>query len=385
MPDNLDQINVTTRRYIRSKPSLVDGVYNQDALNYFMRENLREDFAGGSKIAENFIYNPMIGGAYLKGKRFNTNQRQTEQQCQFDIKFTQVSVPLYQEDFLVLNKGALAAVNLLKSRIDQAYMSLGEFVSIAAYLPTNATYSIGGNNYSMFANPTGLAEHLNDGVNPSWDGNTYPTEGGLTRTSYNGALVSTPVNLGGGSIEYDTIDINYMNVFYGSGNYEPNLMMTTPTGFSYIKSKFQTQQRFPDKDLNLGVGFRGMAFNGATVVASRLCPGSYITGQTSQGQDPVAQTYLSETLSSNASGPGSQVTYPVGNLAPGGKPAESLWILNARKPFLNYYVSDDEMFGGGFRDFIPEGGSTTVVAQVLLAHQITLFPRYHKQIYGFTS
>lgn len=369
MPDLNDQINVTTRRYIRTNPALVDDIYNQDPLNYFMRQNLREDFTGGSTINEDFLYAPMIGGGYLKGKNFNTAQRQTEQQLRFDIKYTQVSVPLYQEDIQVLNKGELAAIKLLKARINQAYMSLGAFVSIATYL--------NGQNAGYTANMNGLAEALNDGTTFSWDNNVYPIYGSLTRATFSPSLTTVPVNLNGGTIEYDTIDSGYMDAFYGSGDYEPNLMVTTPKGFSFIKAKFQTQQRFQDARLEVGVGFRGLQFNGATLVASRYCPGQYLTGPNGTGTaDPVATTYLSETSN------GSITAYPDGLLSSN---RETLFILNARKPFLNYYVSNDSLFGGGFRDFIPSAGNTILVGQVLLGHNMTVHPRYHKQIYGFAA
>lgn len=371
MPDNLDQINVTTRRYIRMNPGLVDNIFNQDPLNYFLRQSLREDFTGGSTINEDFLYASLIGGGYLKGKTFNITQRQTEQQLRFDLKFQQVSVPLYQEDIQVLNKGDLAAIKLLKARVDQGYMAVGAFASIATYL--------NGINANFTPGPNGLAEALNDGVVASWDGNTYPLYGGLTRATYAPSLTTVPVNLAGGTIEYDTVDQGYTDAFYGSGEYEPNLIVMTPRGFSYLKSKFQTQQRFQDTKLEVGVGFRGLAFNGATVVASRYCPGSYITGLQTGAQDQAAVTYLTETSN------GAVVTYPVGNLNPGGKMSEAMFILNARKPFLNYYVSTDPQFGGGFRDFIPTANSTVIVGQVLLAHNLTVHPRYHKQIYGFAS
>ncbi len=372
MPDNLDQINVTTRRYIRTNPALVDNVYNQDALNYYLRQNLKEDYTGGSTINENFIYASMIGGGYQKGKNFNVTQRQTEQQLRWDMKTTEVAVPLYQEDIQVLNKGPLAAVKLIKARVDEAYMSLGAFTSIATYL--------NGQNAGYVPNVNGLAEALNDGSTQSWDGNLYTTYGGLTRATYSPALNTTPLNLANGSLEYNTLDQKYMSVFYGSGDYEPNLLVTTPTGFSYLKSKYQTQQRFQDVKLNVGVGFRGLAFNGATVVASRYCPGSYLIGPSGAGTaDTVATTYLTETSN------GAVTVYPAGNLNQSSAASESLFILNARKPFLNYYVSNDPTFGGGFRDFIPSANNTILVGLVLLAHNLTVQPRYHAQIYGFRS
>ena len=76
------------------------------------------------------------------------------------------------------------------------------------------------------------------------------------------------------------------------------------------------------------------------------------------------------------------MAYPVGSL---GNTGESLFVLNARKPFLEYYVSNDELYGGGFRDFIPSGGNTVVIGQVLLAHSLVVIPRYHNHLYAFAS
>jgi hypothetical protein len=371
MPDNLDTINIMTRRYIRDNPKLQDNVFNQDPLNYFLRTTLQEDFNGGSSINENFIYDVLPGGGFAKGKTFNVAQKKTEQQLRFDVKFLEVAVTLYKEDFKVFNKGPLAATKLLQGRIDQGFMAAGGFVSIATYLP-----GVGQANYEN--NLVGLAEALNDGTTQSWNGATYPNYGGLTRAAYGRALTSAPYNVGGGSLEYSVVDRQYSDCTFGSGQYEPNLLITTAIGLSVLKTKFQTQQRFQDAEI-ASVGFRGLKFNAATVLASRYCPGAYITGLAdSQGQDLVAAQYLTETTD------GAVTTYPKGNLgSTSANATETLFILNARNPFLNYYVSNDEEFGGGFREFIPESNSTRVVGLVLLAHALTLNPRYHRQIYGF--
>lgn len=369
--DALNQLNVTTREYIRKSPTLTDLVFNQDGLNYFLRQNLKEEFTGGTSIDVPIITDVMIGGGYPKGKQFNVTQRQTERRARFDIKLVQVSVPLYMEDFKVFNKGPLAAVNLLKARVDQAYMALGAFVSIGTYLEG------GTSDANYINNINGLPEALNDGVHTSWDNKIYTTYGQLTRATFAPSLDSVPTDLAGGALEYNTLDAAYYRVFYGSGEYEPNLLVTTPIGFSLLKAKFQTQQRFQDVTLTAPIGFRGMSFNGANVIASRYCPGSYLTGPAGAGTaDKAAVTYLTETTA------GAVVAYPVGDL---GNSGESLFILNARSPFLQYFVSNDELYGGGFRDFIPSGGNTVVIGQVLLAHSLVVMPRYHSHIYAFAS
>lgn len=367
--DVASQLTVTTRRFIRESPAaLVDNVYNQDALNFYLKKNLKEDWGGGSVIQETFLASSMIGAPYLKGKNFNLTQRQNERPLQFDIKTSQVAVPIFEEDIRVFNLGPLAVINLLKARVSQAYMTLGEMTSFLTYM--------NGLQAGYTPNLNGLAEALNDGVTQAWDGQTYPLYGGLTRTAFAPAISSTPLNAAGAQIEYNTVDQKYMSVFFGAGQYEPNLCVTTPVGFSYFKSKFQTQQRFQDTKLEVGVGFRGLQFNGSTVVATRLAPGSYLTAGVGGVQDPVVGTILTELFN------GVATTYPQGNISTTG---ETFWILNARKPWLNYYVSKDAIWGGGFRDFIPAAGTTLLAGMVFLAHQLTVHPRYHTYIYNFAG
>ena len=94
---------------------------------------------------------------------------------------------------------------------------------------------------------------LNDGSTASWDGNTYATYGTITRGGAVGTtLNSTPVNVAG-TIEYNTLEENYGAASYGT--IEPNLIVTTVLGYSYIKEKFQTQQRFNDvQEPKIGFG-----------------------------------------------------------------------------------------------------------------------------------
>jgi len=47
-----------------------------------------------------------------------------------------------------------------------------------------------------------------------------------------------------GTILYNTLENTYGNAEFG--NIQPNLGVTTVKGYSYIKEKFQTQQRFND-------------------------------------------------------------------------------------------------------------------------------------------
>jgi len=358
----LDQLNVSTRRYIRDNPALVDNWSQNDPLIAYAKLNLREAFAGGSLIQEGFTYDNLIGGAYLKGQEFDISEKQVEQACQFNVKFFEVNVTLSQEDIEVLNKGPLAVFNLIDSRMTNAYQTIGAQMAIAQYL--------NGQNAGYTANFNGLPEAINDNSTASWDGNNYATYGGITRGGQVGtALNSTPTNVNG-AILYTTLENTYGNAEFG--NIQPNLGVTTVKGYSYIKEKFQTQQRFNDTQ-DPAIGFNGLKFNSATLIKSRYCPGSYI-GQTSPQTDAnkTAVQYL--TVSSK----GAVTAYPTIT-------TETLWWLNARKPYFNFYLSTSPMYQFGFTGFKPAQGNTKVAGQVLAAAAITFNPRYHQQLYGINS
>ena len=275
---------------------------------------------------------------------------------------------LSKEDVQVLNKGENAAFRLIDSRMETAYMTLGAHLAIAIYLNGQGNY---------VANINGLAEALNDNTTVSWDNTNYASYGTLTRGGSIGAAYnSPPTNVAGGTIEYNTLEEVYGDATFGAGEFEPNVGATTVKGYSYIKEKFQTQQRFNDTQ-DPKIGFNGLKFNNSVIMKSRYAPGSYLTGPSGAGTaDPIAVSFLKQTTN------GAVTAYPVGNLTNTG---ESLFFLNARKPFMNFYMTNDEEYGMGFTGFKPSAGNTLIVGQVLLACNVTWSPRYHRQIYGFTG
>mgnify|MGYP003335533003 CR=1 FL=1 len=354
----LSAIDAATKRYIRETPKLVDMVFQEAAAIRLAKEAVREDFPGGRLIGENFYYAGLIGGPYAKGQDFDISEPQIEQELQFNIKFQEVNVTLTKEDIQVINKGENAAFKLIESRVTAAYMTHGAFSDIAIFLNGQAA------NYTK--NINGLAEALNDNSTASWDGSTYSTYGTITRGGAVGnVLNSAPTNVNG-TIEYTTLEEQYGNCSFGP-NKEPNYLVTTYLGYSYIKEKFQTQQRFNDTQ-DPKIGFTGMKFNDAVILRDRYCPGTYISGT----GDPNAVNFF-KFMSG-----GVLTAYPT-------LTAESLWMLNVRKPYMNFYMSDDPEYQLGFTGFKPAQGNTKVAGQVLLAWQMTFAPRYHKQLYGITG
>lgn len=364
----LDQINLSTRRYIRDNPKLVDDFFQNDPLLAYLKLNLRQDWDGGSVIQENFVYRNLIGGGYQKGKTFDGSERQVEQGFQIIPKTFEVGVTLAKEDIQVFNRGELAAFRLIDSRMTTAYMSMGGFLSVGQYL---------GGQGNFIANVNGLAEALNDGTNASFDGVVYPTYGGITRGGQTLNALKSPVLTVNGTIEYNTLEETYTNCSFG--NIEPNLGVTTPLGYSFVKEKFQTQQRFNDTQ-DPAIGFNGLKFNSGTLIKSRYCPGTgsgsvaSADGVATAGTDAnlLAVDFLTQTTN------GAVVAYPTVT-------GETLFWLQAREPFLNFYVSNDPEFGFGFTGFKPHQLNTSLIGQVLFAGNITAHPRYSRQINQITG
>jgi len=354
----LNQIDVATKRYIRNTPKLIDMVFQEGPVVAYAKQNVREDYDGGRFIGENFYYNGLIGGPYLKGKNFDISQPQVEQQLQFNVKFFEMGVTLYKEDIQVINKGPNAAFRLIESRMTNAYMTVGAQLEIGMFL--------NGQDAGYTANFNGLTEACNDNTVTNWNGNAYSTYGTITRGGAVGTTLNSAATNVGGTIEYNALEETYANASFGPGK-EPNMGVTTYLGYSYVKEKFQTQQRFNNIQ-DVKIGFTGLQFNDAVLMRSRYCPGSYLSGT----NDPIATTFINQMSG------GALTAYPTIT-------SETLWWLNARKPYFNFYISDDPEYGFGFTGFKPAQGNTVVVGQILFSGAVTFAPRYHRQLYGITG
>ncbi len=363
----LDQLNASTKWYQRKNPALVDAVFQSDPFLAYCKSNLKELFSGGFEIREGYVYNGLIGGAKAKGATFNIAERQIEQSLQLTPKMYEVNVTMSKLDLQVFNKGPEAVYRLIDDRMTSAYMTIGAHIAISLYLNgQRAGYT------NMLA---GLAEALNDNVTASWDGSTYASYAGITRSATagtaGGQILSVPTNING-PIEYTQLENTYSQTAFGS--VEANLGVTTVKGYSYIKEKFQTQQRFNDtQDPN--IGYNGLKFNSATLTKSRYVPGSYLAGSSGTA-DPIAVTFLTE------SSDGQITSYPSLAVAS----SETLFWINARSPYMSFYVSDDPEFGFGFTGFKPAQDNLEVAGQCLAVVQLVVNnPRYHAQAYGITG
>jgi len=358
----VDALNTAQRDYIADmgeSAQLSDNVSQGSALSTKLRPKARP-FPGGTKITENFQYAVMPGGGHPLGVRHVNKQRQIGARGQWDLKYMKVDVVLDKITIQVLNGGKMMVYPIIKERMQAAYTTLGMFMEIACYLP-------GQNVGTMpFAdNINGLAEIANDNSTASWDGNTYSTYADALRTDANvGSRIKGQIAAVSGPISYNALEASYSSAKVG--NVQPDLGLTTEKAYSYIKNKFQTQQRFQDT-VEPTIGFTGLKFNKATIIASNYCPGTYISGS----GDPAAVEYVTSTT---AAQPSPLTAYPT-------LTSEHFFFVNTDDRFMHMYISDDEVFSGGFDPFIADPNSDDIVGRVRLAWNLTAInPRFQAQL-----
>ncbi len=291
-------------------------------------------------MQENFIYKPMIGGAYAEGASFDITRRRSAEGATFNLKHHEVNVTEFKEDIQIYNVGPQKVYSMIEADLQNAALTMSAILAIELYQ--------NGQNAGSTTKINGLMEAISDGSTASADGTTYTSYGNVTRSAVNGALNAAVTNVNG-TITYKILEEAYNDRVLGA--IEPNLIVTTNRGMSYIKEKFQPQYRITVQDPK--IGFTGIQFNKATILQSQYCPGA-------QGvNDPDLGNYL---LS-------------------GG---ETLWMLVT--DYIRMWVTNDPEFGFGFSGFKWAQDNTIVAGQYFASVNVTVqAPRLMAQLYNITG
>jgi hypothetical protein len=321
-----------------------------DPLLAYLKQNSLEKWSGNA-LQDAFLYAYLPMSFYAKGDTFNITQPQTENAMTWQPKFAYVDVTLFLEDVEVTNAGPEAIIKLADARLQEAALNMSALLAVAAYRH--------GQNIAADPRPNaihGLEEALTDGSNTTWNGNTFPNYGTVPRAQVNSAL-NSPFQSGavssnvGGVITYNTLERLYNSCVFGAE--KPNLMVTTNNGMSYIKMKFQPQQRFETDSPN--TGFTGLKFNGGIIMQSQYAPGQAVPPQSGQ----------------------------IGWSTPSS--GETLWFLNTK--FLKFWVSTSPKFGFGFTGWKPAQDNNTIAGQYLYGGPgiTSNAPRFSRQSFGITG
>lgn len=358
----LNALNASTHRHVRRTPVFIDGVFQSDAFMAMLKKSCIVPFPGGRNIAGNITFDTLIGGAYEIGEDFDLSEQKTDEQMQFFPRYLEANVTTSLEMLEVLNVGDDAMYRDVDSKMRNGYNSIGSWLAVSAYLK-NVT-----SGYGKFI--TGITEAISDGSTNNWDGATYASYGGLTRSDYYGALTSYVNNsLAGTPIEYDDAADAIEECSWGDGELEPNVFLTTPKGYTSFKKRYQIQQQLNES--TPVIGFKGFSLENCTVLKSRYVPGQDVA-TVGKKANRVATRFLSTTSK------GAITTYPAVS-------GETAFILNLRKPNIHLHVSTAARFQFGWSGWKITARNTKLSGQILWAGQLTVDnPSFFGMIVNFT-
>jgi len=316
-------------------PGVVDGYFKAGPFIAMCKARFTRKWQGHT-IQENFMYKPMKGGAYAKGAAFDITRHRTRTGIQFNPRYYQVNVTEFLEDLEVEMAGPNAAFSVLRTDMAQAALTISAILEIAAF---RHGQNLAGDDRSLEI--SGVAEALNDGTNAGWDGNTFPSYGGQTRTDVAPALTPptglVPANIGAapynGAISYRVLRHSYLSSTIG--NEAPGVGLTTKRAMGFIAENFLPHQIVDTTQPE--IAWPGLKFDRATIMASDYCP----------GQDGVNDTFLGNY---NAAGE----TFFWLNFGPQGDDA-----------YIRLYIAASSKFAFGFTGFKGARDDNQIAGQIL--------------------
>jgi hypothetical protein len=344
----------------------------------YLRDKALVTFSGMTFMQYPFLFRPLIGGSYAPGAAFNIDKVDTIAALQFREKYYEVNVTEFKEEIQVRNRGANAVFSLLDADLKDAMMTLTTIIAIAAW---RHGQGLAADDRSLEIN--GLAEALNDGFLPSWDGNIFLSYGNQARNGAVGAAInSSPYWLGNangsaGKITYEKMEDMYQ--IASQGNLSPDLGVTSKRGMTLIKNTLQPQQRF-QQEVDPRYGFEGVLLNRMRITKDDYAPSAPKSRGGSGDSDPILGNWqTSNTVAYVAPAAANVGTFPTTNQTL--DVAEVLWMLNTDTWILR--ISDDEEFQFGWTGFKPGQDNTKVSGQSLAAVNLETPAANRLNIHGF--
>ena len=296
-----DQISATTLADLRD-----DVLYDNFFVDTAWLRKLRvsgalEEFLGGTLMQTPFQYNRVNGGAIAPGSDVTVTQVQIIAATAFVPKEYVEQVPLNLFRTNVIQGGGPAVkVKEVDAYMTNAVQSLNTDIAIDFY---RHGQSISGSN--RIININGISEALNDGVNPSWDGNVFTTYGGQLRNGVVGnTLNSVPTWVGDqsgntGQITYKVLVEAYMNCVQ-----RPDIGLCNKALYSYLLERQEPKQRF-SVEQDISIGMSGLKLLDAYIFEDKLAPstkyGTLLPSNLSQTTSIKPAAFTTPTLSATQS------------------------------------------------------------------------------------
>jgi hypothetical protein len=280
-----DQIAATTLADLRDDV-LYDNFFVETAwLRKLRTSGALDEFLGGTFMQEPFMYDRVNGGAIAPGSDVTVTQKQILAATAFTPKeyLEQVPLNLFQTN-VIQGSGPAVKVKTVDAYMTNAVQALNTDIAIDFY---RHGQNISGSNRIIYIN--GISEALNDGINPSWDGNVFTNYGGQLRNGAIGvALNSIPTWVGDqlgnvGQITYKTLVEAYWNCVQ-----PPDIGLCNKALFSYLQERQEPKQGFTIQQ-DVTIGMSGLKVMDAYIFMDKLAP------STKYGQ--ILPSGLSQTTS----------------------------------------------------------------------------------------
>jgi len=263
-----DQISAVTLADLRDDV-LYDNLFVDTAAQRKLRVmGALDEFLGGSVMQTPFMYDRVNGGAYAPGSDVTVVQKQILAAEAFVPKAYKEDVPLnlFQTN-VIQGSGPAVKVKLVDAYMANAVQALNTDLAIDWY---RHGQNITGSNRILFLN--GISEALNDGVNPSWDGNVFTTYGGQLRNGAIGvALNSIPTWVGDqngntGQITYKVLVEAYMNCVQ-----RPDTGLSNKALYAYLLERQEPKQKF-EVQQDVSIGMSGLKLLDGMIFEDKLAP-----------------------------------------------------------------------------------------------------------------
>lgn len=292
-----DQLSSTTLADLR-EDVLYDCFFVDSAwLRKLRVSGALDEFLGGTLMQTPFQYDRVNGGAIAPGSDVTVTQKQIIASTAFVPKeyIEQVPLNLFRTN-VIQGSGLAVKIKEVDAYMTNAVQALNTDIAIDFY---RHGQSITGSNRIIFMN--GISEALNDGVNPSWDGNVFTTYGGQLRNGVvNNVLNSVPVWCGNqaggtGQISYKVIVEGYLNCVQ-----RPDIGLCNKALYAYLLERQEPKQRF-ETQTDVSIGMSGLKLLDAMIFEDKLCPstkyGTLLPSGLSQTTSIKPTAFTTPTLS----------------------------------------------------------------------------------------
>lgn len=269
-------------------PKIVDTVLRSNVLLQYLLTERKSKFVGKNKVVNIKYRKQGNGGSFSGLDTFATNYLDTTLQLVFEPRFYEQPLVFSGTD-LSISKGPEAVIDYYKTRGEEVAQEMADGVGTLLYGDGTGN---GGKDF------LGLRAIIDDGTNVATYGGlnrgTYTEAafaGGLdpSRTGFGvGSLIGGNYKGSVGTLTMDILDSAYRAAW--SGNYRPNLIITTKEIFRIIEKLFQPVTNFQNlqtqtptllntkaiQPLMAQQGYSSLHYKGIPVLVDEKCPSGYL-------------------------------------------------------------------------------------------------------------